>query len=72
VILVTFTSLEATGCVAVVGPQTIRIRSDLLGNRPRIASFHGANIAIEQEKDGVVVTIGGLAEWDCLVIENCS
>jgi hypothetical protein len=69
-ILVNGTSLEMTGQVAPLGPQTVRIDRALLPATPIVNSKCGNRITVADNGGYVGVTVDGLCEWDCLVVSG--
>ena len=67
IVLVNGTSVEATGRVSQLGPQTVRVDRALLAPEPTFVSHRGSVVTVERDEDALVVTVDGLHEWDCLV-----
>ena len=70
IILVNGTSLEMTGRVAPLGPQTVRIERELLPAGLQVRSRRGNRVTVADHDGHVDITVDGLREWDCLIVSS--
>jgi hypothetical protein len=67
IMLVNFTSLEATGEAATLGRQSVRIDRALLPPDAWVVSHRGNPVHVTAKDNHLVITAETLEEWDCLI-----